>query len=104
MPHAQPSPVMFNFTDLLTFPSMSKSHPPQIVATAYDQWLAEQILKLSVDALVSEVLTCTACAQSTFSEYVIEYQGETFRYFPEKTYAFLKFVTEGLSQYFSVKL
>lgn len=76
---------------------MSKSDTSLIVATTFEQWLAEQILRLSVDALASEVLTCTVCAQLTSGEYVIEYQGKTFRYSPEKTYAFLKFVTESLS-------
>lgn len=62
----------------------------------FNQWLSEQILQLSVDTLVAGVLTCTACAKSTTGEYVIEYQGETFRYPPEKAYAFLKFIAEGL--------
>ena len=76
---------------------MSKSDTPSLTTTTYDQWLTEQIFKLSVDALKSKVLTCTACAESDSGEYIIDYQGETFRYSPEKTYAFLKFVTEGHS-------
>lgn len=60
---------------------------------SYDSWIAQQILKLSVDALSSEVLTCTACAERV-GEYLIEYQGKTFRYSPEQTYALLKFLTE----------
>lgn len=69
----------------------------QSSTTTFDAWLTAQILTLSVDALSAGVLTCTACPQSTTGEYVIEYQGETLRYLPEKTYAFLKFVTD-LSQ------
>ena len=65
-------------------------------SAAFDAWLSAQILKLSVDALSVGVLTCTACTQSTTGEYVIEYQGETLRYVPEKTYAFLKFVIEQM--------
>ncbi len=60
-----------------------------------DRWLTAQILKLSVDALGAEVLTCTACSESVTGEYVIEYKGETLRYSPERTYAFLKFVLTG---------
>ncbi len=71
-----------------------KSDSTKIDTDAFDTWLTEQILKLSVDALNSEVLTCTACAGSASGEYLIEYQGQTFRYSPEKTYAFLKYVTE----------
>jgi hypothetical protein len=76
---------------------VNKFDSTQTLAAAFDSWIAEQIEKLSVDALSSEVLTCTACAE-TSGEYVIEYQGETFRYPPEKTYAFLKFVTEHLQE------
>ncbi len=65
---------------------------------AFDNWLSAEILKLSVDTLNLGVLTCTACAKSTTGEYVIDYKGETFRYSPEKTYAFLKFVAANLSE------
>ena len=65
--------------------------------TTFDDWIKEQILRLSVDALSVGVVTCTACSQSTSGEYVIEYQGETLRYAPEKIYAFLMFVTQPLS-------
>lgn len=75
-------------------PQLSRA---QSSTATFDAWLTAQILKLSVDALSAGVLTCTACTQSTTGEYVIEYQGETLRYLPEKTYAFLKFVTD-LSQ------
>ncbi|UBF26193.1 hypothetical protein K9N68_32550 [Kovacikia minuta CCNUW1] len=74
---------------------MSQSSVPPALTSAFDEWVTAQILKLSVDALSAGVLTCTACAESTTGEYVIEYQGETFRYLPEKTYAFLKFVMDG---------
>ncbi len=76
---------------------MSQPSVPQL-STTFDEWIKEQILQLSVDALSAGVLTCTACSQSTNGEYVIEYQGETFRYLPERTYAFLKFVSEGLNK------
>jgi hypothetical protein len=69
----------------------------QFSTATFDTWLSAQILKLSVDALSAGVLTCTACPQSKTGEYVIEYQGETLRYLPEKTYAFLNFVIEETS-------
>jgi hypothetical protein len=77
---------------------MSQLSVDQSLATAFDDWISAQILKLSVDTLSAGVLTCTACAESTTGEYVIEYQGKTLRYSPEKTYAFLKFVAEGSSK------
>lgn len=61
-------------------------------ANKFDSWLKDQILKLSVDVLREGVMTCTACPESKIGEYIIEYQGESFRYSPEKTYAFLMFV------------
>lgn len=76
--------------------SMSQFNLPQSLATDFDNWITEQILKLSTDTLSSKVLTCTACTQSASGKYIIEYQGETFRYSPSETYAFLKFVTEHL--------
>ena len=61
----------------------------------FESWIAEQILKLSTEALIhSEILTCTACPKIA-GEYILNYKGETFRYSSEKTYAFLKFVLEG---------
>ena len=73
---------------------MNKSDIPSVIAATYNQWLTEQIKKLSVDALVSsEALTCTACVESDSGKYVIEYQRETFRYSPEQAYTFLKFLT-----------
>ena len=77
---------------------MSQFSSVQFSTDTFDTWLSAQILKLSVDALSAGVLTCTACPQSTTGEYVLEYQGETLRYRPEKTYAFLKFVTEAVSK------
>jgi hypothetical protein len=62
-----------------------------------DQWLAEQILKLSVDTLKDEAVTCTACAE-TLGEYIIEYQGKQFRYPADRAYAFLMFVASGMAK------
>jgi len=73
---------------------MTQLNNAQFSTAAFDAWLAAQILKLSVDALSAGVSTCTACSESTIGEYIIEYQGETFRYLPGKTYAFLTFVIE----------
>ena len=71
------------------------THLPDPLSTdVFTHWLHEQILQLSMNALSKGVLTCTACADSTSGEYVIEYQGETFRYSPPEAYAFLKFVVE----------
>ena len=72
---------------------MSQLSVNQSLTEAFDQWLTAEILKLSVDTLRLGVLTCTACSESTTGEYVIDYKGETFRHSPEKTYAFLRFVT-----------
>ncbi|MBD2102478.1 hypothetical protein [Leptolyngbya sp. FACHB-261] len=74
---------------------MSQSDINAAIPAAFKHWLSQQILKLSVETLSSEVLTCTACSASTSGEYIVEYGGESFRYSPEKTYAFLKFVAEG---------
>jgi hypothetical protein len=74
---------------------MGSSSVPQALTSAFDEWITAQILQLSVDTLGAGVLTCTACAESTTGEYVIEYQGKKFRYLPEKTYAFLKFIAES---------
>ena len=76
---------------------MPQLNHSQFSTATFDAWLKAQILKLSIDALSAGVSTCTACTQSTTGEYVIEYQGETLRYVPEKAYAFLKFVTEAVS-------
>ncbi len=60
---------------------------------AFETWLTEQILPLSVDALSKKVLTCTAC-QEVMGEYIIEYQGEKLRCPAAKTYAFLRYVLD----------
>ncbi|MDX2229683.1 MAG: hypothetical protein NW220_08600 [Leptolyngbyaceae cyanobacterium bins.349] len=60
------------------------------IEPAFEAWLKEQILQLSVDTLQSAV-TCTACGE-ILGTYIIEYQGNRFRYPLDKAYAFLKFV------------
>lgn len=57
----------------------------------FDRWLEQQILKLSVDALSRNVLTCTACPQ-VIGDYIIEYRGESLRLPAPKAYAFLRYV------------
>lgn len=76
---------------------MSQLNLPSSLASEFDNWIAEQVLKLSTDALSAQVFTCTACAESTSGEYIIEYEGESFRYSPLETYVFLKFATERVA-------
>ncbi|MBW4695972.1 MAG: hypothetical protein KME27_30015 [Lyngbya sp. HA4199-MV5] len=71
---------------------MSNLHPNLAVKQAFNGWLHEQILSLSLEALNVGAVTCTACAKSASGEYVIEYCGIQFRYSAERTYAFLHFV------------
>jgi hypothetical protein len=76
---------------------MHQSASSQVsTSNKFDGWLKDQILKLSVDVLRAGVMTCTACPESKIGEYIIEYQGESLRYNPEKTFAFLKFVTDEM--------
>jgi hypothetical protein len=60
----------------------------------FEEWLTQQILTLSVDALSQKVLTCTACPQ-VLGDYIIEYQGESLRLPAGKAYAFLRYVLES---------
>lgn len=57
----------------------------------FELWLEQQILALSVDALNKKVLTCTACGQIK-GDYIIEYEGKSFRYGAGKAYAFLQYI------------
>jgi hypothetical protein len=59
----------------------------------FEFWLEQQILTLSVDALNEKVLTCTACGQIK-GDYIIEYQGQSFRYGAGKAYAFLRYILD----------
>jgi hypothetical protein len=68
------------------------------VESQFQTWITEQIHKLSTDALVkSGAFTCTACGDRT-GDYVIEYQGLSFRYPRERTYAFLNFIAKELAR------
>lgn len=64
-----------------------------VIEAAFEAWLKDQILQLSVDTLKSEAITCTACGE-VLGTYIIDYQGNRFRYSPGEAYAFLKFVAE----------
>jgi hypothetical protein len=59
--------------------------------SAFDAWLKAEILKLSVDTLKFQAVTCTACGE-VLGTYIIDYQGSKSRYSAEQAYAFLKFL------------
>ncbi|AFY69715.1 hypothetical protein Pse7367_1424 [Thalassoporum mexicanum PCC 7367] len=68
------------------------------VEEQFQAWIDQQIHKLSTDALVnSGAFTCTACGDQT-GDYLIEYEGLSFRYSKDRTYAFLDFVAKKLSR------
>lgn len=73
---------------------MAETEMPSSTASAFEQWLKEQIQHLSVDTLLKNTITCTACGEVQ-GIYVIDYQGQKFRLGMEKTYAFLSFVKES---------
>jgi hypothetical protein len=75
---------------------MTLSTPDSPTASAFETWLKDQILRLSVDTLKSKAMTCTACGE-VLGTYIIEYQGNRFRYSPGDAYAFLKFIDETQS-------
>ena len=54
-------------------------------------WLAKRIRDLSVDALASKAFTCTACGEVD-GEYIVDYDGKSFRFDTATTYAFLEFI------------
>ncbi|MEL7039535.1 MAG: hypothetical protein AAFO04_28575 [Cyanobacteria bacterium J06592_8] len=64
---------------------------------AFEQWLNQQILTLSVDALKNNVLTCTACPK-VMGDYIIEYKGESIRLPVGKAYAFLRYILDDASK------
>jgi hypothetical protein len=76
---------------------MTLSSSDSSIETAFDLWLKTQILQLSVDTLKSEAITCTACGE-VLGTYIVEYQGNRFRYSPAEAYAFLKFVAEAVAR------
>lgn len=59
--------------------------------TQLDSWLAKQIRDLSVEALASKTFTCTACGEVE-GEYIVDYNGKSFRFDTATTYAFLEFI------------
>ena len=56
-----------------------------------DNWLARRIRELSVDALASGTFTCTACGEVA-GDYIVDYEGKTYRFDTVTTHAFLEFV------------
>lgn len=56
-----------------------------------DIWLTKRIRELSIDALASKAFTCTACGEVE-GEYLVDYEGKTFRFDTATTYAFLEFI------------
>ncbi len=61
------------------------------VVPGYESWLTDQIRQLSVEALKTNTLTCTACGEVE-GAYIIEYDGQAFRLPGEETYTFLCFI------------
>lgn len=61
------------------------------VFSQLDQWLVKRIRELSVDALASQAFTCTACGEVA-GEYVVNYEGKTYRFDTATTYSFLEFI------------
>ncbi len=55
----------------------------------FDQWLAEEIRRCSVDALKTGVFTCTACGERA-GYYVIQYGAQQQSLNAGQTYSFLK--------------
>ena len=56
-----------------------------------DNWLTKRIRELSVDTLSSKTFTCTACGEVE-GEYLVDYEGKTYRFDTPTTYAFLEFI------------
>ncbi|MFG6103484.1 hypothetical protein [Adonisia turfae] len=61
------------------------------VFSQFNQWLTKRIRDLSVDALSSKAFTCTACGEIE-GEYIVDYEGKTYRFDTATTYAFLEFI------------
>ena len=61
------------------------------VFSQLDTWLTKRIRELSVDALASQAFTCTACGEVA-GEYLVDYEGKTYRFATATTYAFLDFI------------
>jgi hypothetical protein len=72
---------------------MATMIPDAAVAEVWQDWLKAQILRLSVDTLRLNAVTCTAC-EVVLGTYIIDYEGDRFRLSLEQTYAFLKFIQE----------
>jgi hypothetical protein len=80
---------------------MATMIPDASVAEVWQDWLKAQILRLSVDTLRLNAMTCTACGV-VLGTYIIDYKGvgeasrneNRFRLSLEQAYAFLKFIQE----------
>lgn len=55
----------------------------------FDQWLADEIRRLSVDALKTGVFTCTACGERA-GFYIIQYGSQKHSFNAGRTYSLLK--------------
>ncbi|MEM6253447.1 MAG: hypothetical protein AAF821_11045 [Cyanobacteria bacterium P01_D01_bin.156] len=56
-----------------------------------ETWLSKRIRDLSVETLASKAFTCTACGEVE-GEYIVDYNGHSFRFDTATTYAFLEFI------------
>jgi len=68
---------------------LQKTQPLSRTAADFDQWLAEEIRRLSVDALKTGVFTCTACGERA-GYYVVQYGAQKQHLDAGRTYSLLK--------------
>ncbi len=61
------------------------------IRSDFKHWLEKEIQRLSVETLSSDVVTCTACGEVR-GDYIIDFQGKSFRMPAGEAYAFLMFV------------
>ncbi|MBE9031659.1 hypothetical protein IQ266_18155 [filamentous cyanobacterium LEGE 11480] len=72
---------------------MIQTTPQSSTPQQFDDWLAQQILALSVDTLSQGIFTCTACPKVA-GDYIIDYQGASLRLSAAKAYAFLQYIRQ----------
>ncbi|EKV01297.1 hypothetical protein Lepto7375DRAFT_3459 [Leptolyngbya sp. PCC 7375] len=78
-------------TSIMDYAAQRQASLESPVFRQLDQWLTKRIRDLSVDALASKAFTCTACGEVE-GEYIVDYEGKTYRFDTATTYAFLEFI------------
>ena len=68
---------------------------PAPLRSDFNAWLEAEIQRLSLDALPSDVVTCTACGEMLGS-YIVEHQGTSLRLSAMEAYSFLEFMVSRL--------